>query len=205
MLPSNRLQTTSPPCSHPYGKQKRSYVYDTFKLFTNNQTHKDLIIVFSFLSQIRSCVNKCTYSALLFDVIFHMTSKTQHYNLCMLSIIGKWQFMNAFELPINLAPHEMTVARPKQRMCASGHITFSAHASMTSSSSRSASYRSLSIMETLGSSWLWCSFTRHSNPPSRYFWAFLLLWQNCAKQKQCINKQQCLKWPACCVLGPLKL
>lgn len=58
-------------------------------------------------------------------------------------------------------------------------VTFSAHASMTSSSSRSASYRSLSIMGTLGKSWVWCSFTRHSNPPSRYFWAFLLLWQNC--------------------------
>lgn len=56
--------------------------------------------------------------------------------------------------------------------------TFSAHASMTSSSSRSASYRSLRMMGTRGSSWLWWSFTRHSIPPRRYFWVFLSLWQN---------------------------
>lgn len=49
---------------------------------------------------------------------------------------------------------------------------------MTSSSSRSASYRSLRMMGTRGSSWTWCSFTTHSKPPNRYFWAFLLLWQN---------------------------
>lgn len=99
-----------------------------------------------------------------------VTKRYQGFHSCSTSI--------SFNIHTSLAFIIFPVMAKTSDFQISRQPTFSAQANMTSSSNRSASYMSLRMMGTRASSWTWCSFTTHSKPPSRYFWAFLLLWQN---------------------------